>query len=131
MSDGIKPIQAWAVVELMGHVKTAGQVSEETHFGTVLGRLDVPEVGDKPASTFFFGGTSIFRVTPCTEEVARLVLQQSFQAPIVAYQLPRPKFGQAELFEEGQEDPLSLGNETGEGEKEGRSGWEEEDDDDE
>ena len=98
MPDEIKPIQTWAVVELMGHVKTAGQVSEETHFGTVLGRIDVPEIGDKSANTFFFGGSSIFRITPCTEEVARLVLQQSFQAPIVAYQLPRPKFGQKELL---------------------------------
>ena len=99
----IKPIQTWAILELMGHVKTAGQVSEETHFGTVLGRIDVPEVGDKPAHTFYFGGESIFRLTPCDEQVARLVLQQSFQAPIVAYQLPRPKFGQAELF--GEEGP--------------------------
>jgi hypothetical protein len=101
MTDEIKPIQAWAVVELMGHVKIAGQVSEETHFGTVLGRLDIPEIGDKPALTIFFGGSSIFRITPCTEEVAKLVLQQNFQAPIVAYQLPRPKFGQEEMFVEG------------------------------
>ena len=111
MSDEIKPIQTWAVVELMGHVKTAGQVSEETHFGTVLGRLDVPEVGDpsspthKPAHSFFFGGTSIFRITPCTEEVARLVLQQNFQTPIVAYQLPQPKFGQSGLWGAETEGP--------------------------
>jgi len=98
MDNEIKPIQAWAVVELMGHVKIAGQVSEETHFGTVLGRLDIPEIGDKLALTIFFGGSSIFRITPCTEEVARLVLQQNAQAPIVAYQLPRPKFGQEEMF---------------------------------
>ena len=113
-TDEIKPIQTWAVVELMGHVKTAGQVTEETHFGTVLGRLDVPEIGDKPANTFFFGGASIFRITPCTEEVARLVLQQNFQAPIVADQLPRPRFGQVELFGEEQED-----DETEEGEESG------------
>ncbi len=96
--DEIEPIKTWAVLELMGHIKTAGQVSEETHFGTVLGRIDIPEVGDKQAGTFFFGGPSIFRLTPCTEEVARLVLQQNYQAPIVAYQLPKPKFGQSELF---------------------------------
>lgn len=100
MSDEIKPIQSWCVLELMGHIKTAGQVSEETHFGTVLLRLDVPEINSRPARTEFYGGQSIYRITPCDEQVARLVLQQSFQAPIVAYQLPRPKFGQPELYTE-------------------------------
>jgi hypothetical protein len=103
MTDEIKPIQTWAVVELMGHVKSAGLVSEENHFGTVMLRLDIPEVGDKPARTEFYGGSAIYRVTPCTEEVARLVLQQSFQAPIVAYQLPRPR---RETFEPDVAEPV-------------------------
>lgn len=110
MSDNeIKPIQTWAIVELMGHVKSAGMVSEETHFGTVLLRLDVPESNGNPARTEFYGGSALFRLTPCTEEVARLVLQRSTPAQIVPYALPRPRtdgafgcehqFEQHEMFE--------------------------------
>jgi hypothetical protein len=99
MSDNeINPIQTWAVVELMGHVKSAGMVSEETHFGTVMLRLDVPQFDDNPARTEFYGGSSIYRLTPCTEEVARIVLERSTPAQIVPYALPRPQFGQHELL---------------------------------
>lgn len=104
-TDEIKPIKTWAVLELVGRFKTAGQISEEMHFGTIMGRIDIPEIGDKSAYTFFFGGMSIYRITPCDEQAAKLVLHQNFQAPVIAYQLPRPKFGQAELLEgDGIED---------------------------
>jgi len=99
MSDEIKVISTWAVVELMGHVKMAGIVSEEPHFGTVLLRLDVPEVDGRPAHTEFYGGGSIYRVTPCDEQVARMVLAQSHPAPIVQFALPRPQMGQGRMFE--------------------------------
>ena len=94
MADEIKPIQTWAIVELMGHVKTAGQVSEETHFGTVLLRLDIPQIDGNQAHTEFYGGSAIYRLTPCTEQVACLVIQQNRSLPLVAYALPKPKFGQ-------------------------------------
>jgi hypothetical protein len=101
----VKPIETWAVVELMGHVKTAGKVSEEPHFGTVLLRLDVPEAKGKPAHTKFYGGASIYRVMPCDEQVARMVLEQTYQAPIVNFALPKPQFGQAHLInDEGDEE---------------------------
>lgn len=32
----------WAVVELMGHVRIAGRLSEEERFGGKMGRIDVP-----------------------------------------------------------------------------------------
>lgn len=34
--------EVWAVVELMGHVKLAGRLTEEEKFGTKMGRLDIP-----------------------------------------------------------------------------------------
>ncbi len=34
--------EQWAIVELMGHVKIAGRISEEEKFGGKLGRIDVP-----------------------------------------------------------------------------------------
>lgn len=32
----------WAIVELMGHVRLAGRLTEEEKFGTKMGRLDIP-----------------------------------------------------------------------------------------
>lgn len=43
MSDDAKqPESVWAVVELMGHVKLAGRLTEEEKFGAKLGRPDIP-----------------------------------------------------------------------------------------
>lgn len=97
MTDEIKPIQTWAVVELMGHVKTAGQASEESHFGAVMLRLDIPQVNGSQPHTEFYGGSAIYRLTPCTEQVARLVIQQNTSLPLVAYALLRPQSGQSTL----------------------------------
>jgi hypothetical protein len=39
----------WAIVELMGHVRLAGRLTEEEKFGVKMGRLDIPS--QKPACT--------------------------------------------------------------------------------
>ncbi|MBW3638157.1 MAG: hypothetical protein KY445_17060, partial [Armatimonadetes bacterium] len=66
----------WAIVELMGHTKMAGRVSEETKFGTVMGRIDIPK-GDAFVTTYFSGG-SVYRVTPCDEKSARDVAEYGY-----------------------------------------------------
>jgi hypothetical protein len=72
--------ESWAIVELLGHVRLAGLVSEEEHFGGKMGRVDVP-VGDGYV-TQYFGHGSIYRVTPCTEEMAKAVAQHNKPRPI-------------------------------------------------
>lgn len=80
-------METWAIVELMGHVRMAGRLTEEEHFGAKLGRLDIPDgFGFK---TQFFGGSSVYRITPCTEEVARLVAKKTDVAPVHAWELPK------------------------------------------
>lgn len=71
--DEPKPEQ-WAIVEIMGHHRQAGRISEVTQFGAVLLRVDVP-AGDGWA-TEFYGGSAIYRLRICTEEVAREALKQ-------------------------------------------------------
>ena len=36
------PAPKWAIVELMGHLRLAGLLSEEEHFGAKMGRIDIP-----------------------------------------------------------------------------------------
>lgn len=68
-----KTIETWAVVELMGHVKMAGRLSEVQRFGAAVGLLEVPE--DKPAGfrRVFFSGASVYRIQEVSEQIARIV----------------------------------------------------------
>ena len=73
---------SWAIVELFGHQRIAGRVTEATIGGCALLRVDVPDQpateGDRwssgqsaiPAYTRYFGNGAIYSMTPCTEEVA-------------------------------------------------------------
>lgn len=40
----------WAILELMGHVKLAGFVTEEELFGGKIGRIDIPGADDQNLS---------------------------------------------------------------------------------
>ena len=73
--SGTEAIEAhrdvWAIVEIMGHSRFAGRVSEDASLGVPLLRVDVPAIGEAPAFTKMFGAGSIFGVTLCTEAAAR------------------------------------------------------------
>jgi hypothetical protein len=79
----------WAVIELMGHVRIAGRVSEVERYGSKVGRIDVPQA-DGTFVTQFFGGASLYRETAVTEEVARAVAAQGMSRPTWAWGLDRP-----------------------------------------
>lgn len=81
--------EQWAIVELMGHVKIAGLVTEEERFGTKLGRVDIPN-GDTFV-TQYFNGSSLYRLTPTTEEIARSVAKSNQPAPVFRWELPDQK----------------------------------------
>ena len=69
----IETFNKWAIVELMGHVKMAGKVTEEELFGSKMGRIDIPNA--EGFVTQFFSGSSVYRLTPCTEPIARAAAQ--------------------------------------------------------
>jgi len=77
----------WAIVELMGHVRLAGKLSEEEKFGAKMGRLDIPE-GDGFV-TQLFGGGSVYRITIVTEAVARKVCDTTHSAPVQPWDFPK------------------------------------------
>jgi hypothetical protein len=89
----IPEFEGWAVVELMGHRRLAGYVREVSMYGTAMLRVDVP--GDDPEkahATQYYGGGSIYAITPCTEEVARSLSKQTRETPAaIAFALPEAK----------------------------------------
>ena len=40
-------LDTWAIVEIMGHTRIAGRITETTLAGGVFLRIDVPEAGDR------------------------------------------------------------------------------------
>lgn len=79
----------WGILELMGHVKMAGFITEEERFGVKMGRIDVPTDGDEPF-TQFFGGSAVYRLTPVTEVVARAFAARNQARPVHVYDLALP-----------------------------------------
>ncbi len=89
--------KGYAVVEVMGHQRHIGYVETQAFGGTVLFRVDTPELAEReytltapeyvpgegtvpkgskvkragsPAVSVLLGAGSIYRITPCSQEVA-------------------------------------------------------------
>lgn len=60
----------FALVELMGHQRLAGRVTEQVVAGHGFLRIDVPETTTNPAFTRLVSPNSVYAINPITEEVA-------------------------------------------------------------
>lgn len=78
----------WAILEVMGHQKFAGRVTEQAIGGASFVRSDIPETEGRPAFTKLFGGGSIYCLTPVTEEVARALAAKLRNEPVQPWDLP-------------------------------------------
>lgn len=61
------PPDEYAIIEIFGHRRHVGRVLEVDRFGAKMLRIDVPKDGkfDAGYATHFYGGASIFSMTPC------------------------------------------------------------------
>jgi hypothetical protein len=78
--ERVTTLECWAIVEILGHKKFAGYVTEQSIGGAGLIRVDVPETEQLERSTKpyskLIGVGSIYCITPCTEEIARACATQ-------------------------------------------------------
>lgn len=79
----------WALVELFGHQKIVGRVSEATLAGGAFLRLDVPAVAENKAFTRFYGPSAIYSINPVTEEIALQLIQEYRNEPVSRFDLPK------------------------------------------
>jgi len=77
----------WAVLELFGHQRLVGSVTEMTIAGQGFIRVDVPAVKERPGFTRFFGPSAVYAISPIAEELARAYAAAHDQAPIAAYEV--------------------------------------------
>ena len=63
------PPGEYAIVELMGHTTLVGRISEVERFGAKMLALE-PLFRDTLLPAIFHGGAAIYRLTPCSADVA-------------------------------------------------------------
>lgn len=77
-----KTLDLFAVVELFGHNKMAGRVTEQTIGVASFIRVDVPETDTQPAYSRLLNPSAIYAINPVTEEVAKHMACQIQSRPI-------------------------------------------------
>lgn len=77
--------EAWGLVELMGHQRVAGRLSEQPLGGGNMLRVDIP-LGDG-FRTAYYGSSSIYAVHITDEAAARKLAGDSGMRPPYAYEL--------------------------------------------
>jgi hypothetical protein len=120
MPEQTAALDCWAIVEVMGHRRFAGHVTEQLFGSAALIRVDVPAT-EQPARygrearttaeySKLIGVASIYCITPCTEDVARraAVEIECSNDPIpVSLPAPRLMAGVAVDAEDAQLDEFS------------------------
>jgi hypothetical protein len=74
----------WAMLELFGHQRLAGRVTEATIGGASFVRVDVPD-GKGWKLTRMLNPAAIYSITPVTEEMARAAATHIQCEPITRY----------------------------------------------
>lgn len=87
----------WAIVEIFGHQRIAGLLSEQTIGGQSFVRVDVPELPARAASGYdhgegpvsahskLYGGGAIYAISPVDETVARAAAMSIRHKPVDTY----------------------------------------------
>ena len=83
--------EEWAILELMGHRKLAGKVSESTIGGAPFVRIDIPG-----SATQFYSPAAVYCITPTTEQLARAFAKTNTPQPIERWELEIPMIGNSE-----------------------------------
>lgn len=78
-SQGQPELKAWALVELFGHQRIVGYLSQQTFGSGVLFRVDVPDLTKdgktvRVGFTRYFGLSAIYSITPVDEDTVRRLL---------------------------------------------------------
>lgn len=75
----------WCVLDLFGHQRTAGHVTEASIGGCSFIRIDVPE--GEGFRTEYYGNSAIYSMRPVSEEIAREVVKTHSSPPVSRYEV--------------------------------------------
>lgn len=113
MSDETKAFEQWAVLELMGHRRLAGLLSEQTIAGAAFLRIDIPSDTEIPKATQWYAPGAVYAITPCTETTARRIAEAvAWSPPVSEWEIPR--LNTPEHVDSWQHDPADYPAPSGE-----------------
>lgn len=85
---------AWVILELLGHRRITGLMTEVEIAGSKFLRIDIygEQSGNIPETTQFYAPSSVYAITPTTEEAARRLGNTTNQiAPVQPWELRLPE----------------------------------------
>lgn len=89
MDQNKSTFDEWALVELFGHQRIVGKVTEATIGGGAFIRVDVPnEDGSEVLFTRFFGPSAIYSMSPIAKDVALALAKRQSAEPVKRYEMP-------------------------------------------
>lgn len=80
-------LEVTAVVELFGHQRMAGTVTEQTIGGGSFIRIDVPETDQQPAFSRLVNPSAIYAINPVTPEVMMEMAKKIQNKPIESWDI--------------------------------------------
>lgn len=86
-SQPSEAFKSWGLLELFGHTRLAGELSEQTIGGCHFIRIDIPDVGEIKRHTRYFTQGAIYGMTPMDEATARKLANYLRSTPVSAYEL--------------------------------------------
>jgi len=104
-TDEKKTFDEWALVELFGHARIVGRVTEATIGGGAFVRVDVPDENDGVRFTRFFGPSAIYSISPITKQTAVGMAANIGAEPVRPYDvIKKIQASRVGLLDEGEED---------------------------
>jgi len=86
-----QPPAQWAIVDLFGHSRYAGRISEQELAGSSFVRIDIPETDSQPAFSKLFGAAAVYSITFVTETIARALAREYEIRPVETYSIQKLK----------------------------------------
>ena len=104
MSESQATFPQWACLELMGHRRLAGHVTEQEIAGGSFLRIDIPDPNGEPdvwIATQYYSPQAVYGITPVDEATARLCAAEWIEPPVNRWTLRRMlEPGESEIDEE-------------------------------
>lgn len=82
-----KSFNEWAIIELFGHQRIAGKISEQQVGASSFVRVDVPKTKNISAYTRMFGQGAIYSITITDEESAKIAAEMYTPEPIERWKI--------------------------------------------
>lgn len=99
-------IDFWALVEIFGHTKVAGRLTERKIGVNVMLQVDIPDSDSGFSHSRLYGPAAIFSINPTTEEWCRkwTKAQAQYERSPLPYIPEAPKAIEAPTQDEGDND---------------------------